>query len=161
MKTIEALLAEHPFFAGMEPRHIQLFAGCATNVRFDPDMYLLREGAAANQFYLIRHGRVAVEAFVPHRGPVVIQTLGEGDVVGWSWMFPPYRWAFDVKAIELVRATAFDAACIREKSETDPALGYSLMKRLAPMVVSRLQATRLQILDVYGEGGGSRARIRT
>lgn len=158
MKSIEMLLAEHPFFRGMAPAHLQLFAGCASNVRFDAGSYIFREGGEADRFLLLRHGRVAVEAFVPQRGPVTIQTLGEGEVVGWSWMFPPYRWAFDVKALELVRAIAFDAVCIRQKSETDPALGYALMKRLAPLIISRLQATRLQILDIYGDAGGARAR---
>ncbi len=158
MKSIEMLLAEHPFFRGMAPAHLQLFAGCASNVRVDPGAYIFREGDEADRFLLLRHGRVAVEAFVPQRGPVTIETLGEGDVVGWSWMFPPYRWAFDVKALELVRAIAFDAACIRQKSETDPSLGYALMKRLVPMIIRRLQATRLQILDIYGNAGGTRAR---
>ncbi len=158
MKTLEVLLAEHPFFGGMTPAHLQLFAGCASNVRFDAGAYIFREGGEADRFLLLRHGRVAVEAFVPQRGSVTIETLGEGDVVGWSWMFPPYRWVFDVKALELVRAIAFDAVCIRQKSETDPALGYALMKRLVPTIISRLQATRLRILDVYGNAGGSRGR---
>ncbi len=153
MKGIDALLSEHQFFRDMETSHLLLFAGCASNVRFGADTYVFREGAEADRFLLIRHGRVAIEAHVPHRGAVTIQTLGEGEIVGWSWMFPPYRWAFDVKALESVRAIAFDAVCIRQKSETDPALGYALLKRLTPMVISRLQATRLQILDVYGSGG--------
>jgi CRP/FNR family cyclic AMP-dependent transcriptional regulator len=158
MKGIDALLAEHPFFRDMGTSHLQLFAGCASNVRFDAGTYIFREGAEADRFLLIRHGRVAIEAHVPHRGAITIQTLGEGEIVGWSWMFPPYRWVFDIKALEVVRAIAFDAVCIRQKSETDPALGYALLKRLTPMVISRLQATRLQILDVYGSGG---ARART
>ncbi len=152
MKSLEEVLAEHPFFRGMKEEHIRLFAGCAAHVRFEAGAFLFREGDPADRFFLLRHGRVALEVQVPGRGPTVIQTLGEGDVVGWSWMVPPYRWTFDGRAVELVRAWSFDAVCIRGKAEQDPSLGYELLKRLLPVVVERLQATRLQLLDVYGEG---------
>jgi CRP/FNR family cyclic AMP-dependent transcriptional regulator len=89
---------------------------------------------------------------VPSRGAVTLQTLGEGDLLGWSWLFPPYIWQFDARAQEDVRATAFDGACLRTKCDADPALGYDLMKRLARLVSSRLEATRRQLLDVYGPG---------
>ena len=152
MKSLEELLAEHPFFRGMKEEHIRLFVGCASNVRFDAGAFLFREGESADRFFLLRHGRVALEVQIPGRGSAVIQTLGEGDVVGWSWVVPPYRWTFDGRAVELVRAWSFDAVCIRTKAEQDPSLGYELLKRLLPVVVERLQATRLQLLDVYGEG---------
>ncbi len=78
------------------------------------------------------------------------QTVAEGDVLGWSWLFPPYRWVFDAQALELTRALVFDGTCLRGKCEDDHNLGYELMKRFAHVVVQRLQATRLQLLDVYG-----------
>jgi len=157
VKEIEELLAEQPFFKGMDPRWIAFFAGCAGNVRFDAGEYIFREGGEANRFLLIRHGRVALETHVPQRGPVTIYTIGKDDVVGWSWLFPPYRWTFDARALELVRAIGFDAACVRKKCEEDPALGYVLLMRLVPVISSRLQATRLQLLDVYGTARGPRA----
>ncbi len=153
MKTLEELLAEHPFFRGMRTEYLRLFAGCASNVRFAEGAYLFREGEPADRFFLIRHGRVALELQSP-QGVAVIQTLSDGDVVGWSWMVPPYRWAFDARALGLVRAVSFDAACLRRKAEEDPALGYELLKRLVPVIVERLQATRLQLLDLYGEPKG-------
>jgi CRP/FNR family cyclic AMP-dependent transcriptional regulator len=149
-KTLESLLAEHAFFKGLDPGHISFIAGCGTNVRFDADQYVFREGEPADHFYLIRHGKVALETLVPERGPLVIQTIAEGDVLGWSWLFPPYRWYFDARAVELTRAVALDGACLRRKSEEDYRLGCELMQRFARVVVERLQATRLQLLDVYG-----------
>jgi CRP-like cAMP-binding protein len=157
MKELEGLLAEQPFFKGMDPHWIAFLAGCAANVRFDAGSYILREGAEADRFLLIRYGRVALETHVPQRGAVTIATIGKDDVVGWSWLFPPYRWTFDARALELVRAVAFDAACIRRKCEEDPAFGFVMMMRLVPVIISRLQATRLQLLDVYGSAGGRRA----
>ena len=150
MRTLASVLAEHPFFAGLEPRYLELLAGCASNVRFNAGEFVFREGEAANQFYLIRHGKVALEIFVPERGPVTIQTIDAGDVLGWSWLFPPYRWHFDARAMELTRAIAFDGQCLRSKCDEDHDLGYELMRRFARIITERLQATRLQLLDVYG-----------
>lgn len=150
METLERILAEHPFFAGLDARHIQLIVGCATNVRFDAGQFIFREGEEANEFYVIRHGKVALEIFVPGRGPVTIQTLGEGEILGWSWLIPPYHWHFNARAVELTRAIALDGKCLRAKCEDDHDLGYELLKRFAHIVEQRLQATRLQLLDVYG-----------
>ena len=151
METLEPILAQHPFLKGLEPRHLQVLVGCAANVRFDAGQFIFREGEAAKHFYIIRHGKIALEIFVPGRGPVAIQTLGEGEVLGWSWLFPPYRWHFDARALELTRAIALDGECLRGKCETDHDLGYELVKRFANVMMERLQATRLQLLDVYGE----------
>lgn len=151
METLEPILAQHPFLKDLEPRHLQTIVGCAANVRFDAGQFIFREGEAAKHFYIIRHGKTALEIFVPGRGPVTIQTLGAGDVLGWSWLFPPYRWHFDARAIELTRAIALDGECLRGKCEADHDLGYELIKRFANVIVERLQATRLQLLDVYGE----------
>jgi CRP-like cAMP-binding protein len=150
METLEPILAAHPFFKGLEPRYLQLIVGCASSVRFNAGEFLLREGEEARQFYLIRHGRVALQIFVPERGPITMQTLEAGEVAGWSWLFPPYRWQFDAQALELTRAIAFDGRCLRTKCEEYHDLGYVLMKRFAYIIAQRLQATRLQLLDVYG-----------
>ena len=150
METLDDLLSRHPFFEGLRPEYLALIAGCGRNVHFDAGAYLLREGETADRFFAIRSGSVAVETYVPSRGPVALQTFGEGEILGWSWLFPPYVYQFDARAQEEVRATAFDGACLRSKCDADPALGYELMKRVARLVSSRLEATRRQLLDVYG-----------
>jgi len=150
MKTIEALIGEHAYFQGMSPEYLALLAGCGRNVQFQPGQYIHREGEEANEFYAIRHGKVALEMFAPGRGPVTLHTLGEGEVLGWSWLFPPYRWLFDARAVDLTRAVHFDGLCLRNKCEADPAMGFDFMKRFAQVAVARLDSARLQLLDVYG-----------
>jgi CRP/FNR family cyclic AMP-dependent transcriptional regulator len=150
MEGLERIIREHPFFAGLGEAFCDLVCGCAKNVRFEAGQYLFHEGESADQFYLIRHGRIALELTAPGRGAITIQTLAEGEIVGISWLIPPYRWTNDARAIDLVRAIAIDGACLRRKCEADHDLGYEMMKRFVPILVQRLQATRLQILDVYG-----------
>ena len=152
MEAIDTLLRASPVFEGLEPDALSLIAGCASNVRFNQGAVLFREGDAADTFFLIRHGTVALEMFVPARGAAVIETIEAGEVVGWSWLFPPYRWHFDARALTQLRATAFDGACLRGKCAEDPALGYELMSRFAQVLIERLQWTRLRLLDVYGDG---------
>ena len=151
MEGLENILAEIPFLAGLAIEHRKLLSGCARNHRFDAGGYLFREGDAADEFFLVRHGRVALEIAAPGRPPIVFTTLGSGEVVGASWIIPPYRWMFDARALEQVRAVGIDAACLRGKCETDHAFGYDMMKRFLPVLAQRLQATRLQVLDVYGK----------
>jgi CRP-like cAMP-binding protein len=150
MQTTEDLLVDVPLFAGMDPERVALIAGCTHHVVFHAGDVLYQEGGAAEEFYVLRHGTVAVQTYVPARGDVTIETVGPGGVVGWSWMFPPYRLHFDVRALTLVRASAIDAACLRAKCDADPALGYDMMSRLTQVLIERIQATRLRLLDVYG-----------
>jgi len=149
MRTLERVLVQHPFFQGLDPQYVELVAGCGANARFNAGDVIFREGEPANRFYIIRHGRVSLEIFVPERGPKMMETLDEGDVFGWSWLFPPYRWQFDARALELTRVIAMDGQCLRGKCEEDPRLGYELMKRFAQIMVGRLQSTRLRLLDLY------------
>lgn len=149
METFDRVLAEHSFFAGLEPRYLGLLVGCASNVRFDAGQHIFREGEEAKQFYLIRHGKVALEIFAPPRGSITIETLGEGELLGWSWLIPPYHWQFDARAVELTRAVTLDGECLRKKAEEDHDLGYELLKRFVHIIEQRLQATRLQLLNLY------------
>jgi len=149
MEDLERFLVVSPFFAGMKKEHLQLLVGCASNVRFDAGEFILREGQAASSCYLIHHGKVALEVFAPRRGPITIQTLGEGDILGWSWLVRPYQWRFDARAVELTRAIALDGGCLRQKSEADCCLGYELWKRFAEVMVERLQAARFQLINIY------------
>jgi CRP-like cAMP-binding protein len=153
VRTIKDLIAEAPLFEGLTHGQLELIAGCGRNQHVDAGVLLLREGDPANQFFVIRHGAIALEVHAPGRGPLLIETLQSGDVVGWSWLFAPYRWQLDGRVTESSDLVTFDGACLRGKCEADHELGYELMRRFAGNVVSRLQATRLQLLDVYGNGG--------
>jgi CRP-like cAMP-binding protein len=128
-----------------------LIAGCGSNAHFAGGDLLFEEGGAADQFFLIRRGMVALEVHVPGRGSLTIETLTEGEVVGWSWLFEPFRWSFDARARGDVGVIAFDGACLRGKCDADHELGYQLMRRFAASMIERLQATRMQLLDVYGQ----------
>lgn len=149
--TLEPLLAEHPFTRGLLPQYLELITGCASNVRFEAGEKIYSAGEEADVFYIIRQGKVAVEIFIPGRGSVAVETLRDGEVLGWSWLFPPYRWRFDARALELTRAIAMDGKCLRNKCDADPVLGYDMAKRVAYVMMQRLEAARLQLLDVYGE----------
>ena len=149
-QTLEPLLRGHRFFTELAPEHLTLIAGCAANVSFPAGAFLFREGAPADTFYLIRLGKVALEVSTPANGALTISTLAEGDVAGFSWLLQPHRWQFDGRAVDRVLAVQLDGTCLRDKCERDPALGYDLMRRFSALAVARLQATRLQLLDVYG-----------
>jgi CRP/FNR family transcriptional regulator, cyclic AMP receptor protein len=154
LQTVEQLLEAAPALKALAPEHRRTLAGCARNCTFEPGERILREGDPADAFYVIREGAVAIETEVPGRGAVVMQTLHDGELLGWSWLVPPYRTAFDARAITATHALALDGACLRGKCESDPALGYDLMKLVSMVFVERLQDTRLQLLDLYGRDGG-------
>ncbi len=118
-------------------------------MRFAAGAYLFREGEDANHFYLVRRGRVALEVSAPQRKPIVVDTVEEGDILGWSWLVPPYRWRFSARAVDTTIAIALDGTCLRAKCEENHDLGYELLKRFALVMVRRLEHTRLQLLDVY------------
>lgn len=153
-RTLDTVLAEVPLFQGLSEPALELLSGCAANVRFAQGEQLFRRGEPADSFYVIRHGSVALETFVPTRGPVMIETLEAGEVLGWSWLFRPYRWHLDARALTNVGALGFDATCLRGKCEQDAELGYSLMERFAQVLIERLQWTRMRLIDVYGDGYG-------
>lgn len=150
VQSLERPIRAHPFFDGLEDRHIKLVAGCAKNVRFRAGQVIFKEGDPASTFYLVRSGRVSVELAIPGKPNMALETLVAGDVLGWSWLFPPFVWHFDARAVDATSAIAFDGACLRKKCDRDPALGYALMQRFAGVMLDRLMATRLKVLDVYG-----------
>ena len=152
MRTLENLLPESAVFAGLGDEQLSLIAGCGRNVIFEDGDRLFREGDAADTFFLVRHGIVALETYVPNRGPLTVDTVGPGEIAGWSWLVAPHRWHFTGRAVEPVRAVQFDGECLRGKCETDPRLGYDLLNRFTQVLVDRLQATRFQLMDVYGDG---------
>jgi CRP/FNR family transcriptional regulator, cyclic AMP receptor protein len=149
VETLERIIANHPFFAGLDDGFTNLMVSCASNVRFKAGDYIFKEGDAANTFYLIREGRVAVEVFAPQHKPIIVATLGVGEILGWSWLLPPFQWKFHAHAAEDTRAIALDGKCLRTKCEQNHDLGYEVVKRFAQIIEQRLEATRLQLLDVY------------
>ncbi len=165
--TLEPILAKLPFFEGLEKRHLELLVGCASNARYFADEYLYREGEDANQFFIIRQGKVAIEMAIPGRGMVTLQTHDEGDVVGWAWLLPPYRWHFSGRAVEMTRVIALDGVCLRRKCEEDPALGYEFLKRFSAKTARSLDLVYMQVLDLYAvpeqrvtKSNHMRARVR-
>jgi CRP-like cAMP-binding protein len=149
MRTLDTILSEHEFFKNLAPEYLELIAGCSKNVRFNAGEYIFHISEEADQFYIIRHGQVAVEV-KSHRGDkLAIDTVQENEVLGWSWLFPPYRWHNDARAMTLTRAIAIDGKCLRDKCDADHDFGYEMMQRFARLITERLQATTLQVLDVY------------
>jgi CRP-like cAMP-binding protein len=149
METLERIIAEHPFFAGLDHGFMRLMLGCASNVHFDKGAYIFKEGDPANTFYLIRAGKVALEIFAPQHKPIIVSTLGVGEILGWSWLVAPFHWKFHAHAVDDIRAIALDGKCLRTKCEENHDLGYEILKRFAQIMEQRLEATRLQLLDVY------------
>jgi CRP/FNR family transcriptional regulator, cyclic AMP receptor protein len=159
-RTIRDLLADHPFFSDLPDTDLDLIAGCGRNVHFAAREMIFEEGGDADLFFVVRHGRVSLSVHSPQSGELAIATVGDGDVLGWSWLFPPYRWHFDAHATTDTSAVALDGACLRGKCEDDASLGYRLMKRFAQLTQQRLQETRLQLLDLYGRESPGRSVAR-
>jgi NAD(P)H-flavin reductase len=148
-RNTAALVGDHPLLGELPEEMAALVRGCARNVTVRAGEYLLLEGDAADVFYLIRRGQVSLETRAPGRPPLVLETLGPGTEIGWSWLFPPYRWQFDARATEPVEAIAVDAICLRAKVDSDPALGYELTKKFAAVMLNRLQAARLRLTVLH------------
>jgi CRP/FNR family transcriptional regulator, cyclic AMP receptor protein len=153
MRTLESMLAEHPFFQGFNPNHLHMLAHSASEDKFGEQEYIFSEGEKAGKFYTILKGKVALEVFAAQHGQITIETLAGGEVLGWSWLFPPYRWQFSARVVEPTQVIVMDGVYLRDKAEEDHDFGYELVKRVAPVIVQRFQATRLQLLDVYGVYG--------
>jgi len=145
--STQEIITAHPFFIGMRPRHVCILTESATRTTFAAGEFLFREQEPANRCYLIQNGRVALEAWELSGGPELIQTLGSGDVLGWSWLFPPFAWHFSARAVDPVKAIVLDAGHLLAASDNDHDFGYELMKRVSRLVIERLQATRNRSLS--------------
>lgn len=143
---LEAQVASHPFFLGMGTSHIRLLADCAMRSQFTAGQVIFRKGETANRFYLIERGKVALESSAGDE-VVKIDEIGAGDLLGWSWIFPPYVWHFDARAIEPTTAIFFYGTILREYCDADPALGYELFKRMSEVMMRRLQAARVKLSE--------------
>lgn len=151
MPTIAEFLVTAPWAEGLSSTHLEQLADGATDQQHTAGGYLFREGDSADTFYVVRRGRVGLEVFAPPGGAITVQTVSDGEILGWSWLFPPHRCAFDARVLEPTQIIAFDGATLRRKAEDDHELGYQLMKRMAKVFTNRLAATRMQLVDVYGK----------
>jgi CRP/FNR family cyclic AMP-dependent transcriptional regulator len=144
---LETQVAANPFFIGMSEHHIRLLADCAMRSHFKAGQVIFREGESANRFYVIEHGKVALESSTLGE-PVRIEEIGDGDLLGWSWLFPPYAWHFGARALEDTTAIFFYGTVLRDYCEKDNSLGFELFKRMSVVMLRRLQAARQKLLGV-------------
>ena len=147
METLGIVLAEHPCLKKIDPKYLKVLVDCAVNVQFEPDQVIYSEGDIVNDFYLIRKGRVALEINVPNKGAIRIETLQDGELLGWSWMIPPCKCQFTAKALERTTAIALDGLFIRQRCAKDHELGYEFYCCIVDVMVNRLQATFMQFLN--------------
>ncbi|MBF0248842.1 MAG: cyclic nucleotide-binding domain-containing protein, partial [Alphaproteobacteria bacterium] len=150
VEGLDKLLAEHPFFDGMNEDMRKTLSGCARNERFGPGEFVAHEGDPADRFYFVRAGAIALEFHVPGCNPIVLETLHGGEVFGWSWLVPPYAWTYDIRVLELTRLISLDGACLRKKLNKDHELGFELYSRFVPVMAKRLSSARLQLSEMDG-----------
>jgi CRP-like cAMP-binding protein len=150
MKSLESILVKHPFFENLEAEYLELITRCASNVRFEAGEFIHRRGDEADSFYVIRQGKVALEVCPSGKKPITVQTVSDGEILGWAWLVPPYHCQFDAQAVELTCAIVLDGKCLRKKCREDHALGYELLSRLLPVMGQSMEAMRIQLSDVYG-----------
>jgi CRP/FNR family transcriptional regulator, cyclic AMP receptor protein len=150
-------LAAHPFLRGMPRDQLAVLAEAGTVVGMPAKQRIFDDGGNATRFWLIRSGCVALDLHIAGQGRVVMETLGLGDVLGWSWLFPPYRWVFGAVTVEPTEAFEFDGPTVRAQFEVNPVLGYELSRRFVAVVANRLQATRFRLLDLYASPAQARS----
>jgi CRP/FNR family transcriptional regulator, cyclic AMP receptor protein len=148
IESMATRVALHPFLAGLNRTQLALLTDCAMSARFKKGEVILREGEFADRFYLLETGKVALESELGFNEPVTIETIGAGELLGWSWMFPPYVWHFTARAIQPTQAIFFYGTILREYCERDHSLGYELFKRMSAVMVKRLQAAREKMAGI-------------
>lgn len=148
MPNMRDFIKNHPLFKGIDQSSIDWLASCAEERQYDAGDFLLQSGKPANHLFLIVRGRVIIEAPpVGDKGAVIIQTLADGDTVGWSWMLPPYTWNLDSRALEKVQAVTIDAQKLRARLETDDAMAAKLYRRFSEVMLQRIHAMRKQLYE--------------
>jgi CRP-like cAMP-binding protein len=145
--SIVTLIERHGFFVGIPQRMAAAIGALAVERKVAMDEMLLRQGEPANHVFLVYSGKVSVELFAPGRDPIVVEQLGAGDVVGWSWLCLPYRWSFDARAVEPSTVIDIDAAALRARFDADPALGYEVLRRFVPVMSRRLSSSRERMVE--------------
>jgi CRP/FNR family cyclic AMP-dependent transcriptional regulator len=148
--TMAAIIGGHPFFAGLDEAALRLIAGSARRVELTDGQLLFHTGEVADRFYLIGEGRVALDIYAPRQGRHTVQTIEDGEILGWSWLIPPFEWRFDARVVEGGWGLEIDGRLIRERCAVDHDLGYEVFKRFATLIGRRLESTRIQLMDLYG-----------
>ncbi|MFA6003644.1 MAG: cyclic nucleotide-binding domain-containing protein [Elusimicrobiota bacterium] len=149
MEPLQYTIARHEFFRDFKPQHLQIFQDCASDGRYGRDQFLLRQGQGAERFFLIRKGEVRLELLTPEYGPIPIQTVGPGEVVGWSWIVPPYKSSFDARAVEALHVIVFDTSELRRRCEQDFELGYRVLQKFTAALSLRLDAVRARLVEYH------------
>ena len=150
METLESVVAAMPLFRGLRPEHVQQIVSCAETAQYEAGQFLGRVGEPAETFWIIRQGRVALEIHSAGRGPLTVQTIANDEVIGWSWLVPPHVLRFDIHALTATRALRFDGRRLRELCARDHELGHLLSERISQVLVRRLEAMSMQLMDLYG-----------
>jgi len=149
--SLRAQVAAHPFFIGMSEHHLRLLTDCAMKIRFEAGQTIFREGESANRFYLIEQGEIALHSAAREPEPIVIDTVRAGDLLGWSWLFPPHVWHFGARAVQPTSAIFFYGTILREYCEKDHTLGYELFRRMSEVMTRRLQSAHTRLLASYSK----------
>jgi CRP-like cAMP-binding protein len=150
MEDLKTLIAGHPFLKGLDPEHVDVMTTDARLSHIAGGTLIAQEGDEARRFYLLLEGEASIEALIPGRGQVGFQTVGVGEALGWSWLFPPFRWHFTARAATDIRALEWDTEKLRALAERHPRFGYELSRRLMQVLLKRLQATHSQLIEFYG-----------
>jgi len=156
IEVTAAALAAHPFLHGMSHDHLAVLADAASDVTFPARHRLIEDGHSATRFWLIQSGHVTLDLYVPGQGSMRIETIGMGELLGWSWLFPPYKWAFGAVAASPVEAFEFDARAVRARCAADPVLGYEVTHRVARVLSKRLQSARGRLITASIQPAGVR-----
>jgi CRP/FNR family transcriptional regulator, cyclic AMP receptor protein len=147
-KSLRELIAEHAFFRDLAPRHVEVLTEAAMLKDFKAGEVIFEEGDPANRFYLLRSGEVELLSEGEDGHAISVQRIGAGDVLGWSWLFPPYYWHFDARAVRDTTAIFFYGTWLRENCERDHDFGYAMLKRMSGIVIQRLQAARKRLVQL-------------
>jgi CRP-like cAMP-binding protein len=153
MLSPEEVLKEHPFFEGISDEHLEFLVSVASPLHIEANRFLFRQGSSADCFLVLHNGDMALELHVGAKGARIIQTVGPGEVVGWSWLYPPHRWMYDGRALNTIDCLCLNGEQVRTRMADDHDLGYEILNRFGDVIVQALNRTRLQLLDVYGNGG--------
>lgn len=153
MLSPEEVLKGHPFFEGVSDEHLDFLVSVARPLHVEANRFLFRQGADADCFLVVHNGDLALELHVGAKGARIIQTVGPGEVVGWSWLYPPHRWMYDGRALNTIECLCLNGEQVRTRMADDHDFGYEILKRFGDVIVQAFNRTRLQLLDVYGNGG--------
>jgi CRP/FNR family transcriptional regulator, cyclic AMP receptor protein len=148
MGNLKRFLQDHTFFQGMGDVYLDLLAGCAQSTQFKANEIIFKEGEESNLFYIIQDGLISIQLHMQSDSTVTIQNIGENDIIGWSWLYPPHYWRFHAIAKRDTRAVVLDGECLRNKCNKNHDLGYELTKRFGNVIEKQLEATRRQLLDI-------------